>query len=229
MITREELETPRTAAAMLAWVDAAHARFRVSKELRDAARPGKYFANELVLEARPMALFALRYFDASSDVTIRHVIGDQSYDAIVEDRREIPGPIRYLEATTTLRNYADSLRMELLSRDGHAPAFGSVRAEGPRHNRRAITAEGGAHEHRAIRDERLARVREAVDRKAKKRYPPGTALIVAVDDATGFSEPEDLEALDLLARETLVPMARAAGFAMLALEGRNHAHLCYPI
>jgi hypothetical protein len=57
VITQQELETPRSAAEMLAWVDAAHARFN-AKELKAEARAGKHFANELVLEARPMALFA---------------------------------------------------------------------------------------------------------------------------------------------------------------------------
>lgn len=228
MITQEELETPRTAAAMLAWVDAAHARFN-TKELRAAARAGEHFANELILEARPMALFALRYFDASPDVTIKHVIGDQNYDALVEDKRGTPASIRFLEATSTLRTYEDSLRMELLSRQGHAPAYGRVRAEGSRHNRGRIIADGGAHEHRVIREEHLERVRRVVEQKAGKGYPPGTALIVAIDDATAFSEPEDLEALERLAKETLLSMIREAGFALLSFEGGSHVHLCYPL
>jgi hypothetical protein len=72
-----------------AWVDAAHARFNTRK-LRAQAREGKHFANELVLEARPMALFAYRYFCASPQVIITHVIGNQNYDGVVEDKRQHP-------------------------------------------------------------------------------------------------------------------------------------------
>jgi hypothetical protein len=93
ILTQEELETPRTAAEMLAWVDATHARFN-TKSLRAEARSGKHFADTLVLEARPMALFAYRYYKASSQVSIRHLIGDQNYDGIVEDNRETPDGVQ---------------------------------------------------------------------------------------------------------------------------------------
>lgn len=58
VLTQQELETPRTAAEMLDWVDAAHGRFN-TKDLKAQARDGKHFANELIHEARPMALFAI--------------------------------------------------------------------------------------------------------------------------------------------------------------------------
>src|SRR5882762_8642262 len=223
VLTQLELETPRTAADMLAWVDLAHARFN-TKELRAAARAGKYFADELIHEARPMALLAHRYFGASAQVTIRHVIGNQNYDGIVEDKRQHPGSIRYLEVTTTLKTYHDSLRMELLSKDGHVAAYGPVTAVGPRHNRVSVKAEGVAREHRAIRDDHLALVCEAVARKAGKCYQPDTALIVAVDDSVPFSTSEDQAALDGLATGTLVPMLQGTNFSLLALEGSNGLH-----
>ena len=72
VLTREELATPRSAAEILGWVDGAHARFN-TKEFRAEAREGKHFSSELVLEARPMALFANRYFNTSSQVMITHV------------------------------------------------------------------------------------------------------------------------------------------------------------
>src|SRR5919108_4173948 len=115
VLTQQELETPRPAADMLAWVDSAHARFN-TRQLRAEARAGKHFANQLVLEARPMALFAGRYYGASPQVTITHIIGNQNYDGVIVDRRPHPDTLRYLEVTTTLKTYEDSLRMEQLSR-----------------------------------------------------------------------------------------------------------------
>ena len=106
---------------MLAWVDEAHARFN-TKKLRAQAREGRHFADELIHESRPMALFAHRHFGASPQVIITHVLGNQNYDGIVEDKRASPEPIRYLEVTTTLKTYEDSLRMELLSKEGHVVA-----------------------------------------------------------------------------------------------------------
>lgn len=121
VLTQQELEIPRSAADMLAWVDEAHARFN-TKKLRAQAREGRHFADELIHESRPMALFAHRHFGASPQVIITHVLGNQNYDGIVEDKRASPEPIRYLEVTTTLKTYEDSLRMELLSKEGHVVA-----------------------------------------------------------------------------------------------------------
>ena len=213
---------------MLAWVDAAHARFN-TKELKAQARAGKHFANELVLEARPMALFAYRYFGASPQVMITHVLGNQNYDGIVDDKRAHPDLVRYLEVTTTLKTYEDSLRMELLSKQGHVAAYGPVTAVGPRHKRVSITAEGVAREHHAIRSDHLKLVREAVERKAKKNYQKNTVLVVAVDDSVPFSQKEDVAALDCLATTTLVPRLSGTNFSLLALEGSNGLHVVHQI
>jgi hypothetical protein len=228
VLSQQELETPRSAADMLAWVDEAHRRFN-TKDLKAQAREGKHFADELIHEARPMALFAHRYFGASPQVIIRHVLGNQNFDGIVEDKRASAEPIRYLEATTTLKTYEDSLRMELLSKQGHAPAYGPVIAEGPRHKRVSITAEGMAREHQGIRADHLKLVQDVVTRKAKKKYESNTVLIVAVDDSVAFSKKEDVAALDKLVVETLIPMLQGSNFSLLALEGSNGLHMLYSI
>jgi hypothetical protein len=228
LLTQQELETPRSAADMLAWVDEAHRRFN-TKELKAQFRAGKHFADELVHEARPMALFAYRHFGASPQVIITHVLGNQNYDGIVEDKRAAPQRIRYLEVTTTLKTYEDSLRMEVLSQEGNVAAYGPVTAVGPRHKRLSIKAEGVAREHQAIRGDALRLVKEAVERKAKKRYEPNTALIVAVDDYVAFREEGDVAALESLATATLIPILRETNFNLFAMEGSNGLHLCYPL
>jgi hypothetical protein len=228
ILTRAELETPRSAADMLAWVDQAHRRFN-TKELKAQALEGKHFNGEFVHEARPMALFAERHFKASPQVIITHVLGNQNYDGIVEDKRDVPELIRYLEVTTTLKTYEDSLRLEVLNKDGHVPAYGRVTAVGPRHKREAIRTEKNAIEHGVIRDEHLKRVRDVVEGKVKKNYPPGTVLIVAVDDFGPFREQADVHALELLVSGVLLPALRGKNFAALALEGDNGLHRWYPI
>jgi hypothetical protein len=228
VLTQEELSIPRSAAEMLTWVGSAHARFN-TRELKAEARQGKHFANELVLEARPMALFAHRHYGASAQVVITHVLGNQNYDGVVEDKRSSPDSIRYIEVPTTLKTYEDSLRMEILSKQGHVAAYGPVTAEGPRHNRISIRADGMAREHTAIRADHLKRVEDAIERKAKKKYEPNTVLIVAVDDSGPFRECEDMKILDRLAKETLVPKLKGTNFTLLVLEGSNGLHLCYSI
>jgi hypothetical protein len=228
VLTQQELEMPRSAAQMLAWVDGAHARFN-TKQLKVEAREGKHFANELIHEARPIALFAHRYFCASELVVITHLIGSQNHDAVVADKREPPETIRYLEATTTLKTYEDSMRMEVLSKEGSVAAYGPVVAEGPRYRRISIKAPGIAREHESIRADHLKLVQEVVERKAKKRYELNTVLIVAVDDSVPFSDVTDVAELDRLATGTLVPALQGTNFSLLAFEGSNGLHLCYSI
>lgn len=228
IITQAELETPRSAADMHAWVDEAARRFN-TKELKAQAREGRYFAKELFAEARPMALFAHRYYEASPAVVVQHVIGNQNFDGIIVDKRTKPAPIQYLEVTTTLMTYEDSLRMELLNTQGHAPAFGAISAVGPKHRRVAIRARSEAHEHAAIVGQHLRSVADAVLRKAAKAYEPKTALIVAVDDYLAFRECSDIAELDRVACETLLPALCKTNFILLALVGSNSVHLTYPV
>jgi hypothetical protein len=136
--------------------------------------------------------------------------------------------IKYLEVTTTLRTY-DSLRMEILNKQGHVAAYGPVVAEGPRRNRTLIRADGMAREHKTIRAEHIKRIQNVVDQKAKKHYNKDTALIVAVDDPVPFSGEDDVHALARLAKEDLIPSLRSTNFSLLALEGSQGVHLCFPI
>jgi hypothetical protein len=176
-----------------------------------------------------MALFAYRHYNGSPLVTIQHVLGNQNFDGVVSDRRTQPESIRYLEATTTLMSYEGSLRMELLTANGHAPAYGRVTAQGSKSRRTAIIASGIFEDHENLRAEHLQRVRDAVERKAGKSYEPGTALAVAVDDSVPFRYPDDIEALDHLVRTELTLMLAKTNFCILALEGSQGLHLCYPV
>ena len=113
MIDKAELERPRTAAEMLAWVNAAAERFNATTETKAAARLGRLGAKELWGEARPIALFAYRYFDASPQVTITHVIGNQNYDATVDDRREYPARVDHRSASLN-QSSEESFHMKFL-------------------------------------------------------------------------------------------------------------------
>ena len=199
------------------------------EELKVAAREGKHFAKELTDEALPMALFVHRYYDGSLDVSITHVVGNQKYDATVEDRRANPSPIQYIETTVSDRDYTESLRMEMLNRDGSVPAYGDVRVEGPKGRRTVLEARSMAVNHDEIRKQHIAAVIDVVNGKAAKRYPNNTALVVRIDDAGPFREDNDVVALDEVARDQVVPLLSGREFKVLALEGSRRVHLAYDL
>jgi hypothetical protein len=124
-------------------------------------------------------------------------------------------------------SYEDSLRLELMNAQGHAPAYGPVSAVGTRHNRSAIVAESMALEHSTIVSEHLQRIRTAVTRKADNHYRPNTALIVAIDDYVPFAQAADLEALHSLVLSDLVPRLSRTNIRLLALEGNKQTHRIY--
>lgn len=228
ILTKEELETPRTAAEMLEWVDAAGQRFD-TKELKAEARLGKHFFKQLMEEARPIALFARRHYGTSADAIITHVLGNQHHDALVEDRRASPGAIKYLEVTGT-SSYEDALRLEVLNGRGSVPMLGKILRVKRGLRRGEIEVEGEAQEHERIVGDYLPRVLSAVQNKAKNpNYEAGTALIVAVDDYMALRNPEDTKALDAYAKDQLLPALASTPFVVLALEGGRDIHLEYAL
>jgi hypothetical protein len=227
-LTAAELQEPRSAADMLAWVDAAGVRFTSTKELRAEARRGKYFAKELMEEARPMAQFARRHYGAVADVLITHVLGNQHHDGTVDDRRAAPEDIRFIEVTGT-RTYEDALRLELLSRNGQAPMLGPIERVKCGERRGQVEAQCEPQEHAHIVGNYLPLVLRAAEGKAANpHYGPGTALVIAVDDYMALREPEDVRTLDDFVRRAVIPLLiQQSPFVLVALEGGRELHLEY--
>ena len=226
-ITAAEMSQPRSAADMLPWALDAHHRFTRTKTLRDLARSGAGFAKELSQEALPMARFAHRYFGASPEVLITHVLGNQQYDGTVDDRRTLLGDIRYIEITDSTWDHNEAKRNELLSRDGTAPGYGKVHAEGPKGRRSHLEGEYEMRDVNAMPTGQLQRVREVVEAKAAKTYPDGTALVVHVDDAITFRDPAAVNELIAHARTVLVPLLSGREFRVLILDGANHLYQAF--
>jgi len=228
VVTKEELETPRSVPAYSAWVNEALARFNTPK-LRAAARLGKNLAKELTDEALPISWFANAYYNGSDKVIITHRIGNQNYDAEVADRRNDPASIRYIEVTVSDRDYEESLRMEILNRDRSAAAYGEVIVKGPKNRRTKLEAKSQTVRHEDIREKHINAVVNAVRQKCKKNaYPKHTALVVRVDDATPFRENDDIRALADLAEGTLTKML-CDKFELLVLVGGQGLYLAYDL
>jgi hypothetical protein len=223
------MSVPRTASEMLPWALDAHTRFTKSKALRDLARTGDGFAKELAEEALPMARFAWRYFNESREVLISHVLGNQQYDGIVDDKRSAPSTIRYIEVTDATRDHNEALRNELLSRDGTAPGVGKVHAEGSKGRRTRLEGEYEMHDVGAPPTQQLDRAHQAVRAKTMKTYPAGTALVVHVDDAIAFRDTNAVAALRQLAVDELVPLLSGREFRLLVIEGSNGLYLAFEL
>lgn len=228
VVTQAELETARTAADLLPWVNSALGRFN-TRELKREALEWKHFFGELADELLPLGLFAHRFYNASQLVTIRYVFGDQQHDALVQDGRTPPGKVRYVETTVADRDYDDAKRMELLSRDRHAPAFGPITAKGPRRARTELHGELVAIDHDELVAQHITRADEAVRKKFTKIYPDGTALVVRVDDAVPFRDASDAAQLQQHAQAHLVPLLSNREFRALVFVGSQGLYLPFTL
>ena len=84
-------------------------------------------------------------------------------------------------------------------------------------------------EHTRLRSAHLERVEVTVSKKAQKPYPPGTALVVRVDDSVPFRSLDDAAELAALASQRLVPLLRRRDFILLALVGGRGLYVAHSL
>lgn len=113
-------------------------------------------------ELFPISFFASLYFGNSDSVFIESKIGNQNYDAVVDDRRypNEEGRVKFLEVTT-LQDKSDSdLLVELAEKQ-------------------TVSIEGDLEQ--VDFDRKMLLLRKMLDQKSKKNYPVGTILLVYTD------------------------------------------------
>lgn len=163
---REFAETPTTAAHIYHRAQAVMALFdRLTYGTPSAPsypeRSG--LARKVHDELFPIAHFAHLHFCASDEVSIHWHLGNQSFDATVEDRRTDSdrSSIRYLEVTT-LQDGEDAKLLKRLANEG------------------TVCIEG---DHRQVDHFRKVELlRTALKKKSEIKYPPETALLVYTDE-----------------------------------------------
>ena len=205
-ITKEELESPRKASEIRAWVDNKIEEIGSSDKGKYAVRFRKGLCKELTEEALPLGIFCEHYFNNSDKVTIVHNIGNQNHDATIEDLRENKTELKYLEITQTHEGEDAHLRMLKIDKDGHVNSLGTVTKQGTKQTGITIEVENEAVEHGVTFNNEAQRIRDAAKRKSGKRYPDNTGLIIICDDYIAFREKEDLDNLSQIINDDVLPM-----------------------
>lgn len=217
LISKTELETPRTAREYLAWVESRIQKLGKTDEGKSALRLRRGLAKVLVEEALPLAIFAAKHYGASRRVKIRHRIGNQNFDAEVMDGRLRKSPFKYVEVTQAHEGENEHYRMIALERDGHVNVLGTVKKSGTKHTGITIEVENEARSHDCVHSEELKRIAGAIARKLTKRYTDDTALVVAFDDYVAIRSDEDMDSLRDFVSQNLAK--KITNFRWLALVG----------
>ncbi|MCK4821625.1 hypothetical protein KA005_38020, partial [bacterium] len=205
-ITKEELEAPRKASEIRQWVDDKIEEIGTTKEGKRAVRFREGLTKELTEEALPLGIFCERYFDNGDQVTVQHIIGNQTYDAIIDDQRETKTTLKYLEITQAHEGEDAHLRMLKLEEEGHVNSLGKVTKQGTKHTGITIEVENEAVEHGVTFSNELQRIHDAAQRKSEKEYPDNTGLIIICDDYIAFRDDADAEKLKEHINNEILPM-----------------------
>lgn len=199
LLSKDELQRPRSARAFRAWVDRVIDALAADPDLKLAARQQQDLMKSLFEEVRPLALFAHHHFNSSCLVTLQYVMGDQPYDGVVLRNWRWPrSKVKFIEVTQAHEGEAEHLRMLALKREGHVNALGPVHKTGTK-------ATGINLKHEDVRGSVIDRIVEAVERKQKKTYPEGTALVVSFDDSIAVQGEADRTTLNAAIMDRCIP------------------------
>lgn len=215
-LTKDLLEKDRSAAEFLSWVEGMVQTLGETPEGTKATRLRCGLAKVLLDEALPLGIFVNYHYAASSNVRIRLVLGNQNFDAVVCDQRLNPPSFSFVEITQAHAGEEEHLRMSYFMEHGHVNMLGDVKKSGTKATGRHVEVAESAVEHSVVLEKQLCLIEEAVQRKIKKEYPVGTALVVVFEDSIAMRDQEDRDAL----HKRLQPIIPSLNkFAWLAVVG----------
>jgi hypothetical protein len=171
------LRVPRRYDAFIAWIDATNARHAIAEnraQARLGVGPFKVFREE-VMPFRPVA----ERLYAGTNAVIRFFADGGPRDVIVTETSQ--GTDQLFEITTAGDGHDNRLRMELLSTEGQAPAFGSIEKVGPKKRNYRVVAETEAVEHQSWIGKICHHLVAAIERKKLGQYAPDVWLVVHFD------------------------------------------------
>lgn len=121
------------------------------------------------------------------------VLGNQNYDALIEDRRSGQTDITKVEFTLAAEGYEDHLRMKVFAEKGHISLHGHVAVKGTKHTGHDIQINGYAIGENELTSKAIDLFVEALARKADKHYGQQHWLCVFCDDNTLFRSRDIIE------------------------------------
>jgi hypothetical protein len=208
ILNAAEMMTPRTVRDFVAWVRQEGEALRSTPEAKQHACSGSELSNKFYDEIYPLALFVEREFGLASDAIVTLNLNNDNFDATVTFEG-LHSKV-FIEITRAKNGYNESLRMEVLARDGYvfwADAGPITRVSGRKGTpERVIESMPTFVDHN---DEQLAKHFSLVETTVKakaggRQYGKNFILLVIVDDYDHFRTDSDNAKLDLFVRNNLL-------------------------
>lgn len=200
ILSRSQIQRPRTPAALLSWVETKGAKLGSSRRAKAYARSGRELPKKYFEEIRPLALFAKRRYGDRSDVRITPNLDNDNFDAVVSIPGEEDG---YIEITYAKDGYDESLRLDVLTKEGSVNWLAPITITRQKGGARQITVANEMVDHKDVVRRNLSLVEDRLRGKANVVYGKRHTLIVVVDDYIPFRDSCDVVALEKLVRRKL--------------------------
>ena len=180
MMSKSEIEQPRSGQELLPWVERRMDEIGQTKEGTAALRYPNGAVKQLVEEVYPLAIWASG-LEGAERVTIEPKAGSQNHDAVVT--MHDANQSFHVEVTQAHKGDQEHYRLLLAELQGWAP--------GPSHDviKRGTKARGIEVETgrmwtsvEAVKLKCFELITDAIQRKLKKDYPFGSRLLVAFQD-----------------------------------------------
>lgn len=194
-VTKEELMEERTPQKLVEWFDRKIQEITQQEDGKNAIRMREGYCKELMEEIYPLKVFASWQFGDRTDVTLKPVIGNQNYDALIIDHAFDPPHESKLEITMALGNDEYFLKRLMLQKEGWAPISGYIEKTGTKNKGRNLTPHPGVRRLEDYLENQKNLIGKALEKKLQKEYETNTSLLIIFEDATTFDETKIKEEL----------------------------------
>lgn len=217
-VTEGELTKERSPEELAVWIEYKMAEIAAQDGGKEAVRLRKGLCKQLVEEVYALHIFAQTRFNGISNITLRAVLGNQNYDAIITDNSSQPAKVSKIEITQANEGEGEYLQRLMLNERKWAPAApGQIEKRGTKNTGIVLTTKTAAVNVEEYPDVQIGFITSAFSRKIGKNYEPGTELLIMFDDVLGFREEEHLRKLSAFVNTDLG--SQAAGFSAIHVVG----------
>lgn len=180
-----DITTPRAAIDFVAWAKGKADELGATREAKRYARSGASLPKKFYDEIYPLALFVEQEFGDARDPVVTPNLSNDNFDATIAfggARRNL-----FVEITQAKEGYDDSLRLEVLARDGGVSLTGPIKVSGRRGSpSRIVKVQPEMVAHDDVLAKHLSLVEGRVRAKERRHYGKDFVLLVVVDDYLPF-------------------------------------------
>lgn len=187
-----DMSKARTPEEFQAWVIQKCEELAQSPETKAFSHSGALLAKKFHDEIFPLSRFVAHEYQMRSDILVQPNLSNDNFDAKIITNDGARSLVEYVEITCAKDGYDESLRMEVLLREGHVSITGPITVSGRRgSSQRSVTVATEAAFHTETLEKYLCVVEAAIEGKVSVQYGLRHTLLVAVDDYYALIQDSD--------------------------------------